>query len=164
MISSPIVTALLWAAALSSGLIAGVYFTFSGFVMRAFGEIDTTHAIAAMNSINKTILRSAFMPLFFGSSIISVLLMIVAIYNWSDASAALILLAGAVYFIGMFVCTVLFNVPLNNFLAREDSYSSNAQQIWSRYLTIWTNWNHLRTISSLVTCILCIGILSNWSI
>ncbi len=164
MISTTIVTGLLWAAALSSGLIAGVYFTFSGFVIRAFGEIDTTHAIAAMNSINKTILRSAFMPLFFGSSIISVLLMILTIYNWSDASAALILLAGAVYFIGMFVCTLLFNVPLNNSLAGIDSSSSNAQQIWSRYLTIWTNWNHLRTISSLVTCIICLWILSKHTI
>lgn len=164
MISSTVVTALLWAAALSSGLLAGVYFTFSGFVMRAFGEIDATHAIAAMNSINKTILRSAFMPLFFGSSFISVLLMIVAFYNWGDTSAALILLAGAVYFTGMFGCTVLFNVPLNNSLARIDSSSANSQQVWSHYLSTWTNWNHLRTVSSLVTCILCVGVLSNWSI
>ncbi|MFQ5469708.1 MAG: DUF1772 domain-containing protein [Gammaproteobacteria bacterium] len=162
MISSTIITALLWTAALSSGLIAGVYFAFSGFIMRAFGEIDATHAIASMNSINETILRSSFMPLFFGSSIISVLLMIFAFFHWGEARAALMLLGGAVYFIGMFVCTVLFNVPLNNSLARVDSYNSNAQQVWSHYLSAWTKWNHLRTVSSLVTCILCIGVLSNW--
>ena len=76
--SSSIVTALLWSAALGSGVIAGVYFAFSGFIMQSFSKIDASQAIAAMNSINKTILRSLFMPLFFGSSIISVLLIIIA--------------------------------------------------------------------------------------
>ena len=161
MISSSIITALLWSAALSSGLIAGVYFAFSGFIMQAFDKLDATQSIAAMNSINKTILHSLFMQLFFGSSIISVLLIIVAFVQWNEAGTILILIAGAVYFIGMFVCTVLFNVPLNNTLARLDPNSTNAHQVWSLYLKTWTNWNHLRTVSSLVTCILCVWLLSN---
>jgi uncharacterized membrane protein len=37
-------TFLLRAAALSSGLIAGVYFAFSTFIMQAFGRIDAAHA------------------------------------------------------------------------------------------------------------------------
>ena len=84
------------------------------------------------------------MPLFFGSSIISVLLVIVAFANWGEAGAELTLIAGAVYFVGMFVCTVVFNVPLNNSLARLDSNSDDANQVWSRYLVTWTRWNHLR--------------------
>jgi len=160
--SSSIVTVLLWAAALSSGLIAGVYFAFSGFIMRAFDKIDTAQSIAAMNAINETILRSLFMPLFFGSSLISVLLILAALALWGEAGTVLILIAGAVYFVGMFVCTVLFNVPLNNTLARTDPNSADAHQIWSRYLETWTNWNHLRTVSSLVTCVLCIWVLSTY--
>jgi len=160
--SSSIVTALLWTAALSSGLMAGVYFAFSGFIMQAFGKIDTTQSIVAMNSINETIVRSSFMPLFFGSSIISVLLIIAALTQWGKTGTELTLMAGAVYFVGMFTCTVLFNVPLNNSLARLDPNSTNAQQVWPRYLRTWTNWNHLRTVSSLVTCILCIWLLSNY--
>ena len=160
--SSTIVIALLWTAALSSGLMAGVYFAFSGFIMQAFGKIESAQSIAAMNSINETILRSLFMPLFFGSSLISVLLIIVAFVQWSEAGTILILIAGAVYFVGMFACTVLFNVPLNNSLARLDPNSANAHQVWSHYLKTWTNWNHLRTVSSLVTCILCVWLLSNY--
>ena len=160
--SSSIVTALLWTAALSSGLITGVYFSFSGFIMRAFGKIESAQSIAAMNSINETILRSLFMPLFFGSSIISVLLIIVGFIHWGEPGAALTVLAGVIYFFGMFVCTVLFNVPLNNSLARLDPNSANAHQVWSRYLKTWANWNHLRTVSSLVTCILCVWLLSNY--
>ena len=158
--SSSIVSVLLWTAAISSGLIAGVYFAFSGFIMRAFDKIEPEQSIAAMNSINKTILSSLFMPLFFGSSIISVILIIVAFAQWGEAGTVLILIAGAVYFIGMFVCTVLFNVPLNNTLAKIDPNSVNAHHVWSHYLKTWTNWNHLRTVSSLVTCVLCIWVLS----
>jgi len=158
--SSSIVTALLWIAALSSGLIAGVYFAFSGFIMQAFGKINTTQAIAAMNAINETILRSLFMPLFFGSSIISLCLIIVAFAHWGEAGTELTLIAGAVYFIGMFVCTVVFNVPLNNSLAKTDPNSDNAHEAWSRYLKNWTKWNHLRTVSSLVTCALFIWLIS----
>ncbi len=160
--SSSIITALLWTAALSSGLIAGVYFAFSGFIMQAFRKIDTTQFIAAMNAINETILRSLFMPLFFGSSLISVLLVIVAVANWDEAGSGLTLIAGVIYFVGMFVCTALFNVPLNNTLARIDPDSVDAHHVWSRYVKTWTNWNHLRTVSSLVTCVLCIWVLSSY--
>ncbi|NOX43890.1 MAG: DUF1772 domain-containing protein [Gammaproteobacteria bacterium] len=52
--------------------------------------------------------------------------------------------------------------PLNNLLARLDPNSARAHQVWSRYLKTWKNWNHLRTVSSLVTCILCIWLLSNY--
>ena len=48
--SSFIVTALLWTAALGSGLIAGIYFAFSVFIMQAFGKIDASQSITANDS------------------------------------------------------------------------------------------------------------------
>ena len=158
--SATIVTVLLWVAALSSGLMAGVYFAFSGFIMKAFESIEIEQGIAAMNAINKTILRSLFMPVFFGSSIISLLLIIVAVLQWNEVGSGILLIAGLVYFVGMFLCTVVFNVPLNNLLAGLDENSTNAKDVWSRYLKTWTKWNHLRTVCSLVTCALCIWLLS----
>ena len=152
--SSSLVTVLLWATAIGSGLIAGLYFAFSTFIMRAFGNIDTSHAVAAMNSINATILRSLFMPLFFGSTLISVALVVVALLNW------LLLITGAIYFLGMFVCTLVFNVPLNNRLAGVNPDSADIRQVWSHYLVAWTRWNHIRTVSSLISCLLSIWLLS----
>jgi len=157
---SIIVTALLWTAALSSGLIAGIYFAFSVFIMKAFGKIETSQSVAAMNAINETILRSLFMPLFFGSTIISVILIVVALVHWGDTGSGLTLIAGAIYFVGMFVCTVVFNVPLNNLLAGVNENSTNAGEVWSHYLKVWTRWNHLRTVSALLTCGLSIWLLS----
>lgn len=159
--SSPLVTALLWTTALGSGLMAGVYWAFSGFIMEAFRKIGAPKAIAAMNSINETILHSSFMPLFFGTSMMSVLLVVVAVISWSEPNAMLILIAGLVYFIGMFICTLVFNVPLNQSLAKLEPDSSGAQEVWDQYQTSWTKWNHLRAISSLITCVLSIWLLSN---
>jgi len=161
MLTSMIVTTLLWTAALGSGLMAGVYFAFSTFIMRAFGTIEPAQAVAAMNAINTTILRSLFMPLFFGSSFVSLLLMIAGVVRWGEAGAGWVLLAGAIYLLGMFVCTAQFNVPLNNALAALEPNSAAASQLWSQYLRTWTNWNHLRTVSSLVTCIICVWLLAN---
>jgi uncharacterized membrane protein len=161
MMSSTLITVLLWVVALGSGLMAGAYFAFSGFIMQAFGKIETTQSITAMNAINKVILRSWFMPVFFGSSIVSVLLIIVALVHWSEAGSGWALLTGAVYFVGMFMCTVVFNVPLNNMLAESDEAGAGAREDWSHYLKTWTRWNHLRTVSSLVTCALGVWLLSS---
>jgi len=158
--SSLAVCVFLWAAALSSGVMAGVYLAFSGFIMRSFNQLSASQSVAAMNAINVTIVRSVFMIIFFGSTIISVCLIVISMLYWDEAGAALVLIAGVVYFMGMFVCTVLFNVPLNNFLATLTDDSHNLQQAWTQYYKVWTSWNHLRVISSLVTCISCIWILS----
>jgi len=61
---SSIITVLLWAAALGSGLMLGVCFALSGFVMKAFNGIEVSRSVAAMKAVNETILRSIFMPLF----------------------------------------------------------------------------------------------------
>jgi len=53
---SSIITVLLWAAALGSGLMLGVCFALSGFVMKAFNGIEVSRSVAAMKAI--------FMPLF----------------------------------------------------------------------------------------------------
>lgn len=159
MMSSFGVSILLWTAAIGSGLMAGVYFAFSTFIMKAFAELETTQAIVSMNAINKVILRSLFMPLFFGSTVISVLLVIFAFSLWGEDGSGIALIAGLVYFFGMFICTVVFNVPLNNQLAEISGDSADAGVVWSHYLKTWTKWNHLRTVSSLISCVLCIWLL-----
>ena len=68
------------------------------------------------------------------------------------------LLAGAlVYIVGMTLCTIFFNVPLNNALTGVDPAKGTGVSVWSQYLKVWTLWNHVRTISSTVTCALYIA-------
>lgn len=155
--TQPIIAILLWFSALGCGLIAGLFFAFSTFIMTALGRIEQASGIAAMNSINSTILRSPFMPLFFGTTLVSSVLAIIGLFRWSESGAAAMLVAGVVYVLGMFGCTMLCNVPLNNALAVVDPASTDAATIWTRYLKDWNFWNHVRTISSVAACALYIA-------
>ena len=149
-----VVTGLLWFAAIGCGLLAGLYFAFSTFIMTALGRIGQVSGIMAMNAINAVIVQSLFMPLLLGTTLASLLLAIAGVVRWSEPGATAMLAGGALYVIGMFVCTVVFNVPLNNALAAADPASAEAASLWARYLTDWTLWNHVRTVSSTLACAL----------
>jgi len=155
-----VTSGLLWFCAIGCGLLAGLYFAFSAFIMTALGRIDQAHGISAMNAINSTILRSPFMPLFFGTTLASLALAGIALFRWGEPGAAAMLAAGLIYVPGMFLCTMLFNVPLNNTLATVDPARAADASVWARYLNRWTLWNHVRTIASTAACALFIAALT----
>ncbi len=45
--------------------------------------------------------------------------------------------------------TIVFNVPLNDALATIKPDSTDGANLWARYLTNWTAWNHVRTAAAL---------------
>lgn len=139
---------LLWFSIVACGLVAGLYFTFSAFAMRAFARIGVHAGVAAMNSINVEIQRSLFMPLFVGSSLSSLALAVIGLLRWGAPGASAALAGGLIYFIGMFVVTMVCNVPRNNALARSDPASPTGAALWALYLREWTFWNHIRTLAS----------------
>ena len=153
-------TITLWVAAIGCGLMAGVYFTFSVFVMRSLAEIPATHGIAAMQSINRVIVSSAFFPLFFGTTVAGLLLAIVPSLYWNSDSAIFSAIGGAIYVVGMFICTVAFNVPLNNRLASLEPGDKKSMEFWKAYQRTWTRWNHVRTAASTTASILFIYAIS----
>ena len=128
-----VVDMLLWFSAIACGLLAGVYFTFSAFVMTALGSIGRAAGVAAMNAINRVILRSAFMPLFFGSSLSSLALAAIGAVHWGEPGAAAMALGGAVYVLGMPVVTMARNVPLNNALLAADPGGEAGAGLWAVY-------------------------------
>ncbi|MFK7995268.1 MAG: DUF1772 domain-containing protein [Granulosicoccus sp.] len=141
-------------AAIGAGLMAGVYFAFSGFIMRSFDQLAATQATDAMNAINEVILRSWFMPLFFGTTVLYALLSLIALLNSDLAGRWLVVTMGLVYVAGMFLCTALFNVPLNNRLASVKDNDQLKSEIWPLYFKQWTQWNHFRGVCSLVAFLL----------
>ncbi len=145
-----ILTILLWFCAIGSGLIAGIFFAFSTFIMTAFARIPQSHGISAMQSINTTILGSLFMPVFFGTALASLVLAGVALFRWGEPGTLAMLAASLLYLVGMFLSTIVFNVPLNNALANVDVTSAEAANLWARYLKEWTDWNHVRTVASII--------------
>ncbi|NCF36656.1 MAG: DUF1772 domain-containing protein [Gammaproteobacteria bacterium] len=150
-------------AALGAGLVAGVYFAFSAFIMRSFDLLGPARATDAMNAINDVILRSWFMVLFFGSTLLYAGLAAVAVFDPDLAGRWLLFTAGLIYVVGMFGCTAVFNVPLNNRLARVGSDESARVATWKHYLVHWTRWNHLRGVCSLATLVMSIHYLANYA-
>lgn len=149
------ISILAWVLALSSGVMAGVYLAFSSFIMRSLATLGADEGSAAMNAINTCILRSSFMPLFFGSTVVAAALAGIGIWQWGDLRATLAVAAGLTYVGGMFVVTAAFNVPLNTALANAQRGPA-AEQMWTTYTKRWTRWNTLRAVASLLTLALCL--------
>jgi uncharacterized membrane protein len=91
-----------------------------------------------MNAINVDIVRSLFMPLFLGGTLAAAALAVMAILRWGEPGAMVMLAGGVLYVVGMFVVTMVFNVPLNDALAAADPSSPKAASLWARYLKDWT--------------------------
>ena len=147
---------LLWFTVVSVGIMAGVYFTFSVFVMRSLDAMDPPAGMLAMQSINRVIVRTLFLPIFFGSSLASAALVIFAIASPDLAGAEFALWGGAIYFLGMFLVTIVGNVPLNNRLEATDASGTDGSRMWQEYLSKWTMWNHVRTIACTASMVLLI--------
>ena len=139
-------------AVISFGFLGGVYFAFSFFVMQSLNKIDHKEAINAMSSINLVILKSPFMILFFFSSFIALVLFLESLFVYEILSFRGF--ASLVFLIGMFLCTAVKNIPLNDKLASfNDSLSPEIE--WNYYYKNWIMWNHVRTAS----CFLSMAIL-----
>jgi len=142
------------ATALGSGLNAGVFFAFSTFVMPALKRLPAAHGIAAMQSINKLAVTPAFMAALFGTAAACLGLAGWALISMGGAPLALVLIGCALYLVGAIGVTIAFNVPLNNRLEKLHFRDAGAAGFWDQYLTRWTAWNHVRTISALAAAAL----------
>ena len=136
-------------AALGSGLIAGVFFAFSSFVMKALSRIPASEGIAAMQSINVAVLNPVFLSVFVGTAVASGIAILFSWLRWNQPDAIYLLAGGLLYLIGTFLVTMVFNVPRNDALAAVAPTAPESAKLWASYLSSWTAWNHVRTVAAL---------------
>jgi uncharacterized membrane protein len=141
-------------AALGSALIAGIFFAFSTFIMGALGRLPAAQGISAMQSINVVVINPWFFAAFFGTAAACALLAVAALFTWQQPGSAALLAGALLYLVGTFLATIVFNVPLNNALAAVSPDSAEGAGLWTRYLSTWTNWNHVRTVAALAAAAL----------
>lgn len=139
---------------LGCGLIAGVFFAFSSFMMPALARLPPAEGIAAMQSINVVVLNRSFLSVFVGTAGACLILTVVSTLSWSEAGSKLRIAASALYLIGTFLCTMTRNVPLNDALERVSPETAMAAEMWSRYVPAWTTWNTVRTVAALASAAL----------
>lgn len=150
MVVERVLEVLLILAAMGAGLIGGVFFAFSSFVMKALGNVGSDAGLRAMQRINIDVLNWHFLGLFFGSALPAVLAAILAIANWSAARSLWVVMGAALYTFGTVFVTAACNVPLNNRLATVDPEAPNAAETWQMYQSKWTWWNHFRTVAAVL--------------
>ena len=142
------------ATAVASGLVGGVFFAFSSFVMEALGRLRPSEGAAAMQAINITVINPLFMTALFGTGLASLVLAVWGLADLDEPYAGWLIAAGAIYLIGEIALTMGYHVPRNNGLARADPESEEGARVWRTYLVEWTRGNHVRTVAALVSCAL----------
>ena len=137
-------------SAMGAGISAGLYFIFSNTVMNALSKLKPPQGIAAMQSINRVILNPIFFLVFIGTAITSLIILISLFWTWGQPGSVYLLAGSLLYLIGTILVTVLFNVPRNEALDKEEPESQRAAELWASYLTEWTFWNHVRTVACML--------------
>ena len=134
--------------ALGCGLNAGVFFAFSSFVMKALARLHPAQGVAAMQAINAAAVTPAFMAVLFGTALACGALAVSALFAWDERFAPYLLVGSALYLVGTILLTIAYHVPRNEALARVEPHSADTESYWTRYLSDWTTWNHVRAAAA----------------
>ncbi|MEU7481337.1 anthrone oxygenase family protein [Lentzea sp. NPDC042327] len=123
-------------ASAATGLMAGVFFAFSTSVMPGLADLPPEHGRAAMRRLNARIQNPVFLLVFLGTAVVCGIEVVQGRH-----------VGGLLYLVGVFVLTMVVNVPMNNRLERtDDAY-------WPEYLRRWTLWNHVRGVAGLASAV-----------
>jgi uncharacterized membrane protein len=127
----------LWAATLTTGLMAGIFFAFSISVMPALARTDDAVFVPAMQNINAAIENVLFAVVFGGALIFS------AVAAWQHRRTPVFrtVLAGLLLYVLTLGITMAVNVPLNEKLA-ADGLRASFENTW-----VWAN------IARTITCV-----------
>jgi uncharacterized membrane protein len=147
------------AATLTSGLIAGLYYTYAVSVNLALAEQPDASYVDTMNAINERIQNPLFFASFLGAPLLLLATLAAHLPRFRSGRFRLVALACVLHIGGSFLVTMLANVPLNDELARvttEDSASALARAR-AAYEGPWDSWNWVRTAFSVLSFAVLVG-------
>lgn len=144
---------------LLTGLIAGLFYSYSCSVNPGLNNVDDLTYLKSMQSINRAIPNPVFFCSFIGTPVIMGIASFLLFKHGGGAAFYFMLAAFAVYFIGTFLVTMMSNVPLNNALDKIDIASSTKEQMQKARMAFEKPWNlyHLiRTVANVGAFVLTI--------
>jgi uncharacterized membrane protein len=155
IIDTKTVTLLL--ATLFTGLLAGIFFTWANAVTPGIGKLDDINYLRAFQNMNRTIQNPLFFLVFFGSMLFS----FIAAYCYKSNNAVfwVVIAAALLYFIGVFLVTILGNIPLNEMLDKTNLTSITLQEaaiLRDKFEAKWNTLHLIRTVISLLSFLLLI--------
>src|SRR6187549_3460873 len=117
-------------AALGCGLIAGVFFGFSSFVMPALARLGPAHGVRAMQSINVVVLNRWFLGVLLGTGLGCAGLGLSALGSLPEPGALLRFSGSCLCLAGTILVTRCYHVPRNEALSRLSADSAEAERFW----------------------------------
>ena len=147
-----ILTVTAFLCSLGAGVVGGVFYAFSTFVMKALRQLPAREGIAAMQAINVVVINPMFLGVFLGTALLSLVVSVMAVLRWESPRSVYVIFGAALYLVGTFGVTVVCNVPLNQELAKVSGGDADAAERWESYCRRWTRWNHVRTAAAVGAC------------
>ena len=152
-------TLILASAILFTGLMAGIFFTWSNAVKPGIGKLSDLEYLRSLQSMNRVILNNTFKVLFMGA-ILSVALVPIFYFSLYPSNIFWVFVgAFVIYWVGAFGVTVAGNIPLNEILDKTPLESISLDEMKALRDRIETKWNGLnlvRTIASTISFVLLI--------
>jgi len=152
-------TIILALAILLTGLMAGIFFTWSNAVKPGIGKLSDIEYLRALQSMNRVILNNAFKIIFLGAIIVVALVPVFYFNLYPKNIFWLFVFTLVIYWIGVFGVTVSGNIPLNEILDKTNLESITSEEIKTLRKSIevkWNNFNIIRCISSAITFLILI--------
>ena len=144
-------------AILLTGLMAGIFFTWSNAVKPGIGKLSDIEYLKALQSMNRVILNNTFKFIFAGSIFCVLLVPLFYLNLYPKNIFWLLALISLIYLVGVFIITIKGNIPLNEILDKTNLESISIQEVANLRTSIESKWNSLnliRCISSAITFLL----------
>jgi len=143
-------------SALLCALVAGFVFAFATVVMPGVRGLNDRDFLRAFKTMDGVIQRNqwAFMLVWLGSILASLLAVLLSFRHPVGAERFLLVVAAALYLLGVQLPTATINVPLNNRLQRLDLESLSDADISvsrTRFEGRWIKWNLIRTVLAVLS-------------
>ena len=153
-------TAVLIAATLTTGLMAGLFYAYSVSVMPGLGRTDDRTVVGTMQQINVAIQNGWFLVAFLGALVLTAVA--AGLQLGTDGRSVLPwTVAALVLYVVTLAITFRANIPLNNELdaAGAPDRIADLAAVRERFEQAWVRWNIART----VTCTVAFGCLT-WAL
>jgi uncharacterized membrane protein len=135
--------AVLLAATLTTGMMAGLFYAYSISVMPALRNADAAVFVEVMRRINRAITNGWFFLCFAGALVFSAIATV--LYALDGPAAVLLPTAiGLVLYAGQLALTAGLHIPLNN--ALDAAGAADPEGVRRRFEPRWVPWNHARTL------------------
>lgn len=152
-------------SALLCSLVAGFTLTFSIVVMPGIGTLGHREYLKSFKAMDRVIQNNQpiFMLVWIGSVVVILASTAYGAWRLAGLDRILLVVACAIYILGVHVPTVTINIPLNNFLQShnldtmpESEVLATAENLDAR----WLRWNTIRMIIATLTAVLLLVLLA----